>query len=190
MELHELVLLDLRSLYTSSLDKEDLFVCITLQGKTISPPQGKEGTTAACGKANMHSTRAGMVTTGDRVRARAQVWVSPVRPRVIEALLSFTRLEAVRLEAYSSLETACCFSALKHLPALTHLDLRLSGSHYALADNVDALHSLAKCLRLVRPHSYPCHVVLMQHKPFVPRLLAWTLTAHWGSLHRTSQPVP
>ncbi|CAL5221478.1 g3677 [Coccomyxa viridis] len=77
-----------------------------------------------------------------------EVWVSPVRPRVIEALLSFTRLEAVRLEAYSSLETACCFSALKHLPALTHLDLRLSGSHYALGDNVEALHSLAKCLRL------------------------------------------
>ena len=81
----------------------------------------------------------------------AQVWVSPVRPMVIEALLSFTKLEAVRLEAYSSLETACCFSALKHLPALTHLDLRLSGSHYALADNLDALHSLAKCLRLVSP---------------------------------------
>ena len=85
----------------------------------------------------------------------AQVWVSPVRPRVIEALLSFTRLEAVRLEAYSSLETACCFSALKHLPALTHLDLRLSGSHYALEDNVEALHSLAKCLRLVRPALSP-----------------------------------
>ena len=72
-----------------------------------------------------------------------------MRPRVIEALLSFRRLEAVRLEAYSSLETACCFSALRHLPALSHLDLRLSGSHYALADNVDALHSLAKCPRLV-----------------------------------------
>ena len=83
----------------------------------------------------------------------AQVWVSPVRPMVIEALLSFTKLEAVRLEAYSSLETACCFAALKHLPALTHLDLRLSGSHYALADNLDALHSLAKCLRLVSASS-------------------------------------
>lgn len=86
---------------------------------------------------------------------RMQVWVSPVRPRVIEALLSFTALESVRLEAYSSLETACCFSALKHLPALTHLDLRLSGSHYALADNVDALHSLAKCLKLVRWSDVP-----------------------------------
>ena len=77
--------------------------------------------------------------------------MSPVRPRVIEALLSFRKLEAVRLEAYSSLETACCFSALKHLPELTHLDLRLSGSHYALADNLDALQSLAKCPRLVSP---------------------------------------
>ena len=100
-----------------------------------------------------------------------QVWVSPVRPRVIEALLSFTRLEAVRLEAYSSLETACCFSALKHLPALTHLDLRLSGSHYALADNVDALHSLAKCLRLVRPRSCPWHAVLIHHQN-IPVLVA------------------
>ena len=90
----------------------------------------------------------------------AQVWVSPVRPMVIEALLSFTKLEAVRLEAYSSLETACCFSALKHLPALTHLDLRLSGSHYALADNLDALHSLAKCLRLVSPSlCTPCRAM-------------------------------
>ena len=104
--------------------------------------------------------RSGETAEGDR--ARAQVWVSPVRPRVIEALLSFTRLEAVRLEAYSSLETACCFSALKHLPVLTHLDLRLSGSHYALADNVDALHSLAKCPRLVRlaqpPDAHPLYV--------------------------------
>ena len=98
-------------------------------------------------------------------RARAQVWVSPVRPRVIEALLSFTRLEAVRLEAYSSLETACCFSALKHLPALTHLDLRLSGSHYALGDNVEALHSLAKCLRLVRPALSLLHAQLCPSTP-------------------------
>ena len=95
----------------------------------------------------------------------AQVWVSPVRPMVIEALLSFTKLEAVRLEAYSSLETACCFSALKHLPALTHLDLRLSGSHYALADNLDALHSLAKCLRLVSPSlcRHCCAVAAARH---------------------------
>ena len=88
---------------------------------------------------------------------RSQVWVSPVRPRVIEALLSFRKLEAVRLEAYSSLETACCFSALKHLPELTHLDLRLSGSHYALADNLDALQSLAKCPRLVSPRTSSPH---------------------------------
>ena len=109
--------------------------------------------------ASIVEMRSGETAEGDRVRA--QVWVSPVRPRVIEALLSFTRLEAVRLEAYSSLETACCFSALKHLPVLTHLDLRLSGSHYALADNVDALHSLAKCPRLVRlpqpPAAHPLH---------------------------------
>ena len=109
---------------------------------------------------------------GEHAWRRAQVWVSPVRPRVIEALLSFTRLEAVRLEAYSSLETACCFSALKHLPALTHLDLRLSGSHYALADNVDALHSLAKCLHLVRPRCcFPLHALLACQTP----VLSWSL---------------
>ncbi|CAL8468747.1 g8287 [Coccomyxa elongata] len=78
-----------------------------------------------------------------------EVWVSPVRPRVIEALLSFGRLEAVRLEAYSSLETARCFCALRHLPLLTHLDLRLSGSSFALDDNLEALASLAACSRLV-----------------------------------------
>ena len=75
--------------------------------------------------------------------------MSPVRPRVIEAMLSFRRLEAVRLEAYSSLETARCFSALAHLPDLAHLDLRLSGSLYALQDNLDALAALARCSRLV-----------------------------------------
>lgn len=78
-----------------------------------------------------------------------QVWVSPVRPRVVEALLSFQRLSAVRLEAYSSLETARCFSALQHLPCLQHLDLRLSGSSFALDDNLEALASLASCSRLV-----------------------------------------
>ena len=83
-------------------------------------------------------------------RSAGQVWVSPVRPRVIEAMLSFRRLEAVRLEAYSSLETARCFAALAHLPNLGHLDLRLSGSAYALQDNLDALASLARCSRLVR----------------------------------------
>ena len=111
----------------------------------------------------------------------AQVWVSPVRPMVIEALLSFTKLKAVRLEAYSSLETACCFSALKHLPALTHLDLRLSGSHYALADNLDALHSLAKCLRLVSPslcmHCYAVatarHCGQLRTETWLPARVAW-----------------
>ncbi|EIE22289.1 RNI-like protein [Coccomyxa subellipsoidea C-169] len=77
-----------------------------------------------------------------------EVWVSPVRPRVIEALLSFTRLEAVRLEAYSSLETARCFCALRHLPRLAHLDLRLSGSSFALDDNLEALASLSACSKL------------------------------------------
>lgn len=91
--------------------------------------------------------------------------MSPVRPRVIEALLSFRKLEAVRLEAYSSLETACCFSALKHLPELTHLDLRLSGSHYALADNLDALQSLAKCPRLVSPRTSSPHSLSQSNLP-------------------------
>ena len=93
-----------------------------------------------------------------RAVGRVQVWVSPVRPRVIEALLSFGRLEAVRLEAYSSLETARCFCALRHLPLLTHLDLRLSGSSFALDDNLEALASLAACSRLVRAH--PSHLML------------------------------
>jgi hypothetical protein len=75
--------------------------------------------------------------------------VSPVRPRVIEAMLSFAQLEAVRLEAYSSLETARCFAALQHLPKLAHLDLRLSGSVFALEDNLEALACLACCSRLV-----------------------------------------
>jgi hypothetical protein len=79
-----------------------------------------------------------------------QVWVSPVRPRVIEALVAFTQLRAVRLEAYSSLETARCFSALQHLPLLQHLDLRLSGSSFAMDDNLEALASLSNCSCLVR----------------------------------------
>lgn len=81
--------------------------------------------------------------------------MSPVRPRVIEALLSFSRLEAVRLEAYSSLETARCFCALRHLPLLQHLDLRLSGSSFALDDNLEALASLAACSRVVGFLSLP-----------------------------------
>ena len=90
-----------------------------------------------------------LLTSGG-VAAPKQVWVSPVRPRVVEAMLSFKRLEAVRLEAYSSLETARCFGALQHLPNLAHLDLRLSGSVFALEDNLEALASLALCTGLVR----------------------------------------
>lgn len=98
--------------------------------------------------------------------------MSPVRPRVIEALLSFGRLEAVRLEAYSSLETARCFCALRHLPLLTHLDLRLSGSSFALDDNLEALTSLAACSRLVRSH--PPIVVA----PGASILLVWYCLVH------------
>ena len=137
------------------------------------------------------------------LRAAGQVWVSPVRPRVIEAMLSFRRLEAVRLEAYSSLETARCFAALAHLPNLGHLDLRLSGSLYALQDNLDALASLARCSRLVRLHHHlnsprnlprrpHSKVACMQHpRPSSLSMVPLTLLSQdrptWGGQRTTFQ---